>query len=435
MRGHWVSQTRKLNKHYQDGGVGQPAPPYVLTLGEFYMGGGSLPQFRHLDNRVPVYPSGDNEFYNTIETNRLYVDNDFSKSRLFYGYRDLSKKMFVGGFYEDPDWTGRTWEQEALDRLQIEESNHRLSEPLDIKKNIYQGYGMRFVSFHYPEYWYSTPYNWERYNSSIAHQVCHFIKSGLEMSPEGYRNNLYPYTGYSRSLGNNEFYCSTDIGGGQIYTQAVEPEEEREEYFNLWTMTQNGESYIPLKSVNIYVNGAQRTVKGRIYCFIFNGVYYVDQLVHTGVWNNGVWEGIASDNPIFLTQFKFPYLGLGGYCKQHMFICPSDTPYFQQYPSRYPGPNIVNDPIYDVDGGAVWTGMGASENFDVSYGSGAVTFKTSFYVDTGATTFSPNANNTRMMMMNEEEYLFWTAEAMWHAQYGGTSYNDEFEGEEYPNGV
>lgn len=433
MRGHWVSQTRKLNKHYQDGGVGQPAPPYVLTLGEFYMGGGSLPQFRHLDDRVPVYPSGDNEFYNTIEPLRYNVNNDFAKTRLFYGYRDLSKKMFVGGFYDDPDWTGRTWEQEAIARLQIEESNHRLSEPLDTKKNIYGGYGMRFVSFHYPQYWYSTPYNWERYSSSIAHQVCSFIQSGLEMSPEGYRNAMSPYVGATPITGTNEFYCSTDIGGGQFYTQAVEPEEEREEYFNLWTMSQNGESYIPLKSVNIYVNGYQRTVKGRIYCFIYNGVYYVDQVVHTGVWNNGVWEGIASDNPIFLVEFKFPNIGLGGYCKQHTFVCPSDTPYFQQYPSRYPAPNIVNNPIYDTDSGTtLWVGMGASENFDVSYGSGVVTFKTSFYVDSGADTFSPHWNNTRMMMDQEDEFFFWTAEAMYHAQYGGTSYNDEFPDGEYP---
>ena len=430
MRGHWVSETRKLNKHYQDGGVGQPAPPYVLTLGEFYMGGGSLPQFRHLADRVPAFPSGDNEYYNTVEINRMYINNDFAKTRLFYGYRDLTKKMFVGGFYDDPSWTGQSWEQEAIARLQGLQTTYEVSAPLDTKKNIYQGYGMRFVSFHYPEYWYSTPYNYDRYSSSIAHQKAHFVSSKLEMSPEGYRNALYPYGVTMENFVNHQFYCATEVGG-QYVAQAIEPEDERERYFNLWTMSQNGESYIPLKSVDIYVNGYQRTVKGRIYCFIFNGVYYVDQLVHTGIWNNGVWEGIASDNPIFLTNFQFPYHGLGGYCKQDLFVCPANTPYFEQYPSRYPLPNIVNNPIYDSNGDAAWVGMGACENFDVSYGSGVVTFKTSFYLDTGAQTFSPSANNTRMMMFNEDEAMFWLAEAMWHGQYGGTSYNAEFPDGEY----
>ena len=186
MRGHWVSETRKLNKHYQDGGVGQPAPPYVLTLGEFYMGGGSLPQFRHLADRVPAFPSGDNEYYNTVEINRMYISNDFAKTRLFYGYRDLTKKMFVGGFYDDPSWTGQSWEQEAITRLQGLETTYKVSAPLDTKKNIYQGYGMRFVSFHYPEYWYSTPYNYVYTTSSIrilASSLWLPVRRSLSLSP------------------------------------------------------------------------------------------------------------------------------------------------------------------------------------------------------------------------------------------------------------
>lgn len=429
MRGHWISTTRKLNKHYQDGGVGQPAPPFVLTLGEFYMGGGVLPIFRHLDDRVPAFPSGDGEYYNTIQIMPVLQRHicDFAKARKFYGYRDPSKKMFVGGFYSDPVWTGTEWEQQAQTRLAGLYADHTLSEPMETSvRTIYKDDNLRYTSFHYPKYWCSTPYNYERYSSSIAHQVSQWVKSGLEMSPEGYRNALYPYGVTTENFATYSFDVLTYVNG--VWTgEVVEPEITSERDFNLWTMTQAGQSYIPLKSVTVYINGYPRTVKGRIYCFIFNGVYYVDQIVHTGVVDpdTGVWEPVYGDEPVSLHGFEFPYHGLGGYCKQNAFACPNNTPYFIQYPSRYPGPNLC----YDTDGTANMVGMGMCENFDVVYTYQGFNFRTSFYVNLGNQTFEPILTSQRMWMQSEEDADFWIAEGMWHAQYGGVSHQQEF-----PNG-
>lgn len=442
MRGHWISTTRKLNKHYQDGGVGQPAPPFVLTLGEFYMGGGVLPIFRHLDDRVPAFPSGDGEYYNTIEIQRFYnsyCKSDFAKARKFYGYRDPSKHMFVGGFYEDPDYGGADWAQAAYDRITGLQTDHTIAEPLDASKQaIYRDSNIRYSSFHYPDYWYSTPYYYEDYNRTIHHQVSQWVKSGLEMSPEGYRNSLYPYGVTMVNFVDHSFVVGTYVNG--VWTgEVVEPEDKNEQYFNLWTMTQAGQSHIPLKSVTVYINGYPRTVKGRIYCFIFNGVYYVDQIVHTGVVDpdTGVWEPVYGDEPVSLTEFGFPYHGLGGYCKQNPFVCPSNTPYFVANPQNYPRPTVneyssgtlVDHYPYETDGTANMVGIGMIENFDVKYTYSGITFRTEIYMSLGARKAEYKSNDNRMWMQSENDADFWIAEGMWHAQYGGTSHAQEF-----PNG-
>lgn len=439
MRGHWLSETRKLNKHYQDGE--QITPPF-LTLGYFKMGGGFCPTFKHYRNGnvTPAYPSGQNEYYNVINNVVNINNNNFAIGRTFYGYRNVGSKCYVDGYFYDPVFTGLP--QSGIDAAYAKvaelEADHTLSSRVDPEEsNVYHDMGIRFSSFHYPKKFYGPPYISYKaepdYGLSVyMYDTKFLVNSGLIMSPDGVRNQIWYRDGGHVSFVNYTFLIAREENGQMVQQiTGVRPVGiYNEQYLNLYSQSVNGQSYLVVSPVKILVNGDELSCYGRIYCFIYNGVYYIDQMVHPGYYDvDNNWVPVEPDEPVFLYSFNYPVHGLGGYCMADPYVCPMTTYYaenpndYGRYPSSYYDGNS--------DATAQLIGNGMHKTFLFRYYDSGTPYDRS--LNAIHDNMTPPSSLYHTWMDKETEQKFWDMEEAYHELYGGVSYREEFPNGEYGN--
>lgn len=411
-------------------------------------------------------PSSDNPFIdNSVHYNDVYgagtvsyAVNDFSK---FYGilckqaprYDKIYIPMLNG-------WQNyNIWSQSQIDLYDqlvggqlypaADPNYNSSSDWRDLsKKNIYEQ-GMRFVKFRVPKYTWSQPF-YHRPDATLArydYMVTNYditkeqtaIQTNIELDAKMCVAATWEYSSQHRQ---NPIYCAQALQVAQklIDNTVFRPSSihsgraivigSADGGYSIYDREQAGEAYaesIQFSSYNepteLYPHGDPseplQQYYMRVYAFILDGEYYVDQRVH--VYDPVTMEELT-DMEVYIDYFEYPSR-IYGICNIGSMTQPEDTEPF--YPSWWTpllpsnsladgttfiwgnmsGWNPSTDPlpIYNT----CWRGKamapGAVYGTDYPY-----EYRTDF--------------QSYLVMDELSEEEFWQAEARWHTLNGGTPY-------------
>ena len=153
MRGHWISTTRKLNKHYQSSGEGPGPTPEYYTWGIFFTGGCGIPgaHFRNdinsFSGKTPLYPSGSGEPYclaqgAAMDYGYYYgTSTDFCKIAKNIGMRNVRD----GSYYPAPEHTTPYSDRNLEQAYEAGFAAHRYSGVITERAIAYKEFGMRYL--------------------------------------------------------------------------------------------------------------------------------------------------------------------------------------------------------------------------------------------------------------------------------------------------
>lgn len=346
MRGHWLSTTRRLNKHYQSGQGGTIAPPSdYLTLGEYFMGGVNISvahgNYGHFQNTTygqnynPAYPyAGD--FYDMPETqfrrggDPLY--DDFAVGWKMYGMRNIQDGVMNWGYNYPSSQISDQYER-AYYEANIPLLYPRCDSPYGGER-LYKDLGMRYVRYKFPKKYYSNAYYDHRdqiggYQYNIIGGE-YPIDTGYELTEESCANAVSVSKNVSTTSLYQTFrvkqYDSND--GTEIYNRLVTLPTAKVK--SIKDAADLGEYYVEgevlLKQGDTHA-GVDTTYICRIYCFIWNNAYYVDHQAH--LFDIVTGEEVF-DTTAILWSLVYPN-PLFPYCHRHAYIQPQTS--YPTYPS------------------------------------------------------------------------------------------------------
>lgn len=438
MRGHWLSTTRKLNKHYQDGGGGITPPP-EWSWEKFLTGGAKIPAFFFHDIEH-ASPYQENTFYNRIYTHSTntggyyggysVTNSNYAKVYPWLGPVNHRKDYMNASGYEaqyasdfDPsvDYDFYKWYTDAsLDHKRPIPDPDYLNTPSFYDSgsnyktntyNLYKDMGARFVKFHNPLYGYAPGVfrDGTAYSNGVGESE--IIYTGVRLSAKACKEaaeNCYIDNG---SYMHMRTFCSYYDEGSLFSAEIIS--SQLYDTGQIYDLEQSGISYLESTGkVSLRINGVyQALYKLRVYLFIHGGDYYVDQLVHL-IDDNGDEVDIGKE--IFLSSFGFPAI-LMGFLSISEYNQGSSSYYLYPSPMKYPG-----NTGYEVD---------AQSNGDFYRMNLIEACTYPAYNDlvdppvilsyTNKWSFR-NDNYMQIKIIDANE--FWNAEADWHLQHGGTPY-------------
>lgn len=441
MRGHWLSQTRKLNKHYQNGSGGViPRPDFEYL--PYITGGSFIPTLFEND---PEYESlnGDERFYNKMMNTitaqywnhygNIYPTANFAMVQCWLG--PISRKY--DGFYKSPagDYirynpatSSAMWkwywemadshERAIWDPDQYNEDTRWYSygrmktvnpdtywDAGDL--NLYYSLGKRYVKFKCPKWGYAPPYNYgepdpdepvDRYSNSerFGTEIRLSARACKEFASLARRHQDIVFA----MLYNGELVTNVV---GDTWTVAIGADDDTVE--NLYDLELAGQAYYE-NTVTFHIRPLERdiTCQVRVYLFCYNGEYYVDQKVH--FFRDGEEFEIPGLEG-FLHECSFPSCMMGD-CYAAEYSQPDDE-YYRTYPSYN---NYFRTIRHDVGSGIAKT-MCAMEYISKPPESGILNVN------------MPFGENNRLLVLDVDEEDFWEAERLWHLENGGTPYLTE----------
>ena len=335
MRGHWESQTRKLNKHYQSGnGGGGITPPPPEWVWQKFMAGGCAPPFKFTHD-----PDWDNQFACTdaIYYNRLV--NSFQSSVMDYNYDNANfarvdlkigpvsprydgmikgyRRSYVPG---STQWGDRWYEQQVGLKERAGIDPDAVSSPGSYydgssavsaaARDLYYDLGWRFVKWRLPSYTSGPAYFTGavgQHNNNVKLAETEVIKSDIRLSARACKAMAWEYNvtpGRRQTIDLRKPGSTTNY---QIFN-------EYDTDINIYDLELVGQSYV--ERTNFYINGVPYTV--RVFCFIHDGEYYVDLLPHFYDSVTGI-EDTTLLGSYWVRVMRFPAILMG--------FCYMDPPY------------------------------------------------------------------------------------------------------------
>lgn len=435
MRGHWISETRKLNKHYQDGGAGaHPPTPSYWQWGNFLTCAGDMVNsWRHLEGVSQLYGSGNGEYY-SIQPYSFNTLN-FAGCCEAIGYHNADGSF---KYMDDPSSSSvltqlyREWIEDSFSKREIGKfSNYDGRNRNYTEENSFNGKGYNFVKFKFPKRDYYPPY-YDRMET-IPESIISFVARNqelsslsLEMNSKACKAAWFPTTteDHSNDCSNNQNvnFVQTFYSEGVEYKVPTAASLSSMTIENIYDRENAGLDYVEFV-VNIYPcdESGERMPEppfqaiARIYCFIYNEEYYVDQRIHLFDMSN---QPLHNGYITTLTYFSYPF-PLSGYLYNSAYTLP--------YPSEtiVPGYEDPNACFYRLSTAyvgqrcdtffngfsrdAVFKMEGASQYYQ--FIAGSVQNQTSSYSTTGILSLTRHG----LMAITLSEQEFEDAKAAWEA--------------------
>lgn len=422
MRGHWISTTRKLNKHYQGGGT-PPTPPPIddltLTWQRFMTTDAFCPVgFYNETDPTKISQYDPNNFYNKFVVNLSYTNtviynalslpvlfNLAKSSKLIGPYNKISHYYIpapdYGSLsYSDPSWMANQASEALLHNVPTFDPDYTSG---TYHGTTYEDFGIRYTKFIVPKYLGSPYYSTYRDSgNNLRGQISFPVESKVDLSAIASKAFAEQYGSLAQEVGllvktpNGDNYGRSSMGTGASFCP--------------YDLEQNGQAYIELQ-VAIPLNYGDTEYTGvncRIYNFFYNGVFYLDHKLH--FFDRTTGEEIQVGNHVSLWLLKYPF-PLLGFCGMDPFYQPSDL-YYPSYPS-----------YEDIPGGTAGT-MSLVGYYDSD--GRARKYFTSYIKDwDSGTQFNPIRKHIlypEIVQEEVQENTFWATERAWHAIHGGTPY-------------
>lgn len=348
MRGHWESQTRKLNKHYQSGNGGTPVPPLPpkWEWEKFMAGGTCIPfKFMHDPDWNCPYACADNIYYNRVVSPSLSnyrpyypLRTNFARCALKEGPVSPRYDGMVKGYKENIS-TGLayevSWYQDQID-LELRADNDP-SGPSTHYVHLYKDLGWRYVKYRMPLYTAGPSYIYGHgdHNPNIKLAKTDVIKSDIRLSARACKAYAWE---------------SADRGHYYNLSQSIELENlsthnttlinvADADILNIFDLEVQGKSYLEVVAT---IAGITNMII-RAPLFIYNGEFYLDLFPH--FYDPNTLEEITSMlGQYVITLHKFPNT-LSGFCYGDPYYKPGVTfaPSTEGTPT-YDGYKVAADP-------------------------------------------------------------------------------------------
>lgn len=373
MRGHWESTTRKLNKHYQSsrkgqGGIIPPVDPFRLTFGDFYTGGiGDIPMFSiPEEGDIPVYPSGYGETYSFMygaANNATYEhggDGNFASAMHWEGLRNLDHHIFVVPIsrnnYENYNRPTDPDRYPIYQRAQALYSMGKAAKNLEVNASgsIWIKYRERYVRFTFPERYYSPCYYKDAFyfNAGLSfigiYNQDFPIDTKFELSAKSCKAATYPSVNTTVHKPQSVTLAQYNINNTNI--KRITYDIGYSDVVNIYDKELNGESYIDITisspDTTFYLNNDRAQGyktdcrKARIYCFIHDNSYYVEQVAH--IYDSN--DNEITDVVVNLDYLNYP-VPIYPYFLNSAFVQPMGT--YPDYPYPLGKSRARSDGTYD----------------------------------------------------------------------------------------
>lgn len=334
MRGHWISTTRKLNKHYQssqnNGGHG-PIDPTQPVFGLFACAAYVFPYyFRHRNGVGNNYYDSGYSYSPNVSSS--YIDNMVRMVR----YRGWYWK-YMGGCFQcggkdsgipEIDNNGLKYGGKDLgaytpiaDAGNSDFYNTALT-PIDTGI-MFKDYGYRYAKISIPQYNFGPAYytNVEAQLPSVGTFFTENVHERLAPQPvyNGIVLDADEITTLSALRGNQRINLTEEYidRNGNPASRSITFINGAASQYNLSDIKNNNVTYLE-KSITIYRNGRQAdgslTVTARLYEFLYNNEFYFSttpELYYQG-------QLLDPHDNIYVSKQYFPS-GLGGYPKRGAF--------------------------------------------------------------------------------------------------------------------
>ena len=438
MRGHWESTTRKLNKHYQSsrkgqGGVIPPVDPFRLTFGDFYTGGKTkIPMFSIPEaGEIPVYPSGYGETYSFMyeaagHNHGGIYSQDFAVCSHLEGLRNLEHNIWVVPIssdnydqYSDPS---SSYYENYL-RAQELYAEGKAARVLDTQLgfgSIWKLYRERYIKFNFPERFYSPCFNKDVVNTFgggyIRKGYSEFpFETKFELTAKSCKAGAFPSVNYTLhqpqtvtiaqyNYNNTRVaYTTLSIGYSDVVS-IYDKELAGESYVELTISAPDSTFYLNNDRAQGYRTDCR---KARIYCFIHDNSYYVEQVAH--IYDSN--DNEITDVVVNLDYFNYP-VPLHPYFLNPAFVQPHGTN------PNYPDPIFYSTALND----------GTFDKVSFNYqGNGPlvehyITTDSIGLIEKNFTFSQPTALGAAMMVHFLSETEFWNKHNEWCNEHGGTPY-------------
>ena len=329
MRGHWISTTRKLNKHYQNGDDLE----VVYTC--------RCPAPYRLSYRASGYnPYDQGGFYNHIETP---YDSTINNCNLARANVSIGPKMrgLDGAFIPGPDYAGTTRANtgistQALAVLRDQVQKKQRCKPITGSNTEYfvPDWNMRYIRYHVPKYSFGPGYLYGPI-STLGRQLgkCEIgVYNGISLSALACKAVAYRGSGGSATSASQRVVITQEYsrsGYSSLQKRNItymDGSSYNNVNFNIYDQLETqGKTYLDLgTTIQIYdqnVYGTLINVKVKIFVFFHNGDLYIDQVPH--LFDPDTDEEITWAN-VYLTTMAFPNQPAGFSDRQTGYVQPDE---------------------------------------------------------------------------------------------------------------
>lgn len=351
MRGHWTSQTRRLNKHYQSGGILPPSPT-IWRWAPYIVGGSPLPfRFDHDPEYDSPYKDPAVPYYNRIWNDTYAAGNpyggsnyssaEYAKCQCWVGpVADSYDGMIKPGFWGYENMVGTPigdWyaQETALRKRPIHDPDYS-----SIARDfyIYRELGKRFVKFHVPK-WSWAPSYWYGPEGSLlftskAVAKADAIFSDIRISARACKAFCFPNSDTTQTMPRHQSVDVTFIYGEDspyidftfdLLNGAYDTD------INIYDLEVQGLPYVEADRdyVRSNIDGSYHHIKVRVYCFIYDGDYYIDLMPHILDYDTEQPIDLGLEE-VYISHMSFPS-ALMGYCYAQAYVQSDHS--FSDYPS------------------------------------------------------------------------------------------------------
>ena len=429
MRGHWISTTRKLNKHYQYSGGGPGPTPQYYTWGIFFTGGCGIPgaHFRNdittFSNKSPIYPSGSGEPYCLAEGASMDYDyyygtqTDFCQIAKNIGMRNVRD----GSYYPVPVNTIPYSESGLEQAYEAGVAAHQYSQVLTERTIAYKDFGMRYTKFFFPRTWFAPGYYYDYSNTVPTYELYKAerpVATNWLLTARSCKNATYPCNGITRSYAQmiryQQYYQNDPTQGGLLPGAYNYKNIGNSNTVHIYDKELNGEAYIEWTNCRAYEDDDNQLIKQRndltfrLYSFIHDNAYYIDQRVHV----IDPTTGLEMDNiHVWLTYCNYPR-PLYPYCLRGVYMQPErpSSPLITTYPTFCNGSAYGQSNLGVIEGSA---GGYATRPYDgLIYTAGD-----------GVIRYNNMADHPCYAFVEAmDERTFWSAQNAWANAHGASPY-------------
>lgn len=333
MRGHWLSTTRRLNRHYQDGqNGGGPIDPWTPTYGRFACAAYPIPDyFAHNASGTGLnyYNAG---YSYSPNTSSSYIDNMVRLIK-YEGY----KYDYLGGCFE---CGGKNSGIPEIDVNGLQYGGKNIGgyspvadpgtsafydtalKPLDTGI-LFKDYGIKYAKLTVPNYNFGSPY-YTTVQPQLPSTGTFFTENTNErISPQPVYNGIVldadEITRLSSLRGNQIVQLTEEYinSNGQQASRVISFLQGTSSLWNLSNLKNNGVTYID-RAITLYRNGVQGTtinVTARLYFFLYDNAFYYS--TKPDLYYDG--ELLEGYDNVYVSKHFFPS-GVGGYPKREALI-------------------------------------------------------------------------------------------------------------------
>ena len=462
MRGHWISTTRKLNKHYQSARVGEP--PVDDQFGLFYLCNACVSdEWYHVPTGASVW-NNDSEFYNMIGTHPARATSSSESisadrvrmSNLANGFQAKGYRYnrdYDGVFLPNPTTMEYMNSQgqtviftpdetlagaKAVSLLEKDllvwhnpayalgpKGHNRIVNPLASNEydgfesgmNIYKTFGIRYVRLHACQYGSGPAYFTvdDPYMAQTQTWTNEFFKyhtpvyNGISLSAKATRaaslGDVSGTPGNNRNSRQSIIVTEEYVSGSHMTRElTVMPHNNtyRTQDYSIYDLEQNGESYTTGANGTFYVCRNGDAQQGTVACKLAIYVFFYDGDLYYDLiphtLDPDTGEEIDTGANLYVSHLCFPRM-VSGFIDRDAYVQHS-TPGVS-YPAYW-----VNNKVAGYDQYAQAYTFKNSNGFGMEIGNE--------YIIMNETAVLP-----RFYPITETE--FWEIEDLWHQEHGGDS--------------